>query len=382
MLTVKHWIRRQVGMVLWGALATVVITAAGPSTATADPPSLLRVFGKKSVEADPGRSYTLTEEDGPWLILAATFAGESGLEKAEKLVLEMRSDYDLPAFIYRESFDFSGRVPDLHTTGARVRYANPQSYETFSVLVGEFDSVDHPAIDRTLETIKTATPKAYNGKGQDDSPLAAVRRFQRQLLGEKKEGGKPPMATAFVTRNPLLPDDFFQQPEVDSFVMSINKEVEHSLLENPGKFTVVVRTFEGLSTFVDGKHDKEFKPSAQRLNDFALQAHRMVTALREKGVEAYEFHDRRRSLVTVGSFDELGVRTADGGFQYTPEILAVMRKYCAGNTYTRTPDGRHMAIKANHIDWIPFDVNPKPIAVPKKSKRSLYTATLDALGRN
>ncbi len=365
-----------------GPALVAVMVLAVPSMAVAESPSLLRMFAKKSVAADPSQSYTLTQEDGPWLILAATFAGPSGLERAEALVLELRGDYDIPAYIYRESFDFTGRVPDLQTGTKRVRYANPQAYETFSVLVGEFDTVDHPDVDRVLDTIKTATPKAYDMEGQDNSPLAAVRKIHRQLLGEKKSGPKGPMANAFVTRNPLLPEDFFQHPEVDAFVMSMNKEVEHSLLDNPGKFTVVVRTFEGLSTLVDGKSERDFKPSADRLNEYANQAHHMVTVLRKQGVEAYEFHDRNRSLVTIGSFDNLGVRTANGGFQYDPKIQAVMRKYCAGQNMTRTPDGRHMALKANHVDWIPYDLSPKPIAVPKKSKRSLYTATLDALGRN
>lgn len=360
----------------------LLITLPLAGTARAEKPSLLTMFSKKSVAADAAESYELAKEDGPWLILAGTFAGPSGLARAQALIQELRADYDIPAFLHREDFDFTGRVDDLETGSKRMRYANPQAYETFSVLVGEFDSVDHPEVDRTLATIKSATPKAYDMEGNDQGPLAAVRKIHRQLLGQRKSGPKGPMANAFVTRNPLLPEDFFQHPEVDAFVMSMNQEVEFSLLDNPGKFTVVVKTFEGLSTLVDGKHDLKFKPSADRLNGYANQAHHMVTLLRKQGVDAYEYHDRRRSLVTIGSFDNLGVQTADGGFQYDPAILAVVRKYSAGNQTTRTPDGQHLALRANHLDWIPYDVNPSPIAVPKKSKRSLYTATIDALGRN
>ncbi len=365
---------------LWGWL-TLLFVLPLVHSAHADSPSLLKMFGKKTVDADPSKSYELTEEEGPWLILAGTFAGPSGLEQAQALILELRSDYDVPAFIYREDFDFTGRVPDLETGNRNVRYANPQAYETFSVLVGEFDSVNHPNVDRVLGTIKGAKPKAYNMEGQDNSPLAAVRKLHQQLVGKQEKGVRPPMANAFVTRNPLLPEAFFQQPEVDSFVMGMNKDVEYSLLDNPGKFTVVVRTFEGLSTLVDGKHDREFKPSAERLNDYALQANKMVLELRKQGVEAYEFHDRRRSLVAIGHFENLGVQTASGGFQYDPQIMAVMQRYSAGNTIVRTPDGK-LGLEANHVLGIPYDVNPKPIAVPKKSKRSLYTATLEALRPN
>ncbi len=346
----------------------------------AETPRLLQVFARKSVEARPDKNYQLTKEEGPWLIFAGTFAGPQAMEQAKALTLELRRDYDLPAFIYSESFDFTGEVEDLKTGNRVVRYANPTSYDTCSVLVGEFDSVDHPYVERTLKTIKAARPKAFNLEGQDNSPLAAVRKMSRQLMGEEKQKQRGPLANAFVTRNPLLPDEFFQQPQVDSFVMSINQNVEHSLLDNPGKFTVVVRTFEAISTIVDGKRDKDFKPSAERLNSFAYDANRMVKALRAKGVEAYEFHDRYRSMVAVGSFDNLGVRTADGGFQYDPEIVEVIEKYRAGDAMVRTSGGV-IALEANHVLGIPFDVNPRPIAVPRKSKRSLYTATMDAIGR-
>lgn len=347
-----------------------------------EPPKMLRMFGKQGNQSTEEKPYALTELEGPWMILAATFAGPTGQAQATALAKEFRESYDLPAFIHEENFDFS---QPLQTTGQetrRMRYANDQSYQAYAVLVGEYDSVNHPDLLKTLDKIKTATPRAYDleGNDQDNSPLAAVRDLHRKWIGMKKNGPKGPMANAFATRNPILPEDFFAPPEVDSFVYGLNKEVEHSLLDNPGKFTVVVRTFEGLSTFVDGKHDKEFHPSGDRLNRFAEQAHTLVTQLRKEGVEAWEFHDRSRSLVTVGSFDSLGQETADGGFRYSAEIERTMKEYSAGTQYERGPDGR-MTIAANHRWSIPFDVKPAPIAVPKRSKRSFYTAAF-GLGKD
>ena len=55
----------------------------------------------------------------------------------------------------------------------------------------------------------------------------------------------------------------------------------------------------------------------------------MASELRSQGVEAYQFHDRYRSLVTIGSFEQLGRELPDGRFEYTPEIRAVMKKYSA-----------------------------------------------------
>ncbi len=360
-----------------GGIASLVLLMFAASWAPAQTPKLLRMFGKDAKRVEAQQSFELTELEGPWMILAATFAGEAGKAKATALAKEFRQDYDLPAFIHQEAFDFTQPLETKGRDPRRMRYANAQAYEAYAVLVGEYDSVNHPELLKTLDRIKTATPRAFDLEGNDEStsPLAAIRALHRKWVGMKKEGPKGPMANAFVTRNPILPEEFFTPPEVDSFVYSLNKNVEHSLLDNPAKFTVVVRTFEGLSTFVDGKKEKEFEPSGERLNRFAQQAHLMVTELRKQGVAAYEFHDRTRSLVTIGSFDELGRETADGGFEYAPEIQRTMQKYSAGNRFERRSDGR-VAIAANHVKSIPFDVQPSPIAVPRRSKQSLYTAAL------
>jgi hypothetical protein len=182
-----------------------------------------------------------------------------------------------------------------------------------------------------------------------------------------------------VTRNPILPENFFQSPTVDSFVHEMNDGLQHSLLECDGKYTVVVKTFEGLGAIVDGKAEKEFAPSEERLNRFLVAAEKMTRELRKQGVEAFQFHDRYRSLVTVGSFDYLGRELPDGRFEYAPEIRAVMEKYSAFNVRPelarQVPSGTK-GVAANGVGAIPYDIEPTPIAVPKASKRSLYGARI------
>ena len=135
---------------------------------------------------------------------------------------------------------------------------------------------------------------------------------------------------------------------------------------------MTVCTFEGLGTIVDGKQEKDFVPSAKRLDKYAADAVKVLRKLRADGEEAYQFHDRYRSLVTVGSFETLGRELPNGSFQYSPEILRVMQKYSAFNAqHARTVPGRN-GIAANHAALVPFDIQPTPIAVPKASKRSLY----------
>lgn len=360
---------------------SVCLTAAAASRVEAGGPSFLRLFGLQKISADPSKSYELTEVEGPWMILAETFSGPEGKKRAHQLVIELRRDYNLPAYVYEEGFDFSRPVGSFGPDQKPLRYANAMSYEAYAVLVGEFDSINHPELKPTLLTLKTIQPRVFQDVSPETEvgPMAAIRRIHQQLTKSDKGKTRGPMFNAFVTRNPMLPDNFTQAPEVDSFVRRLNENVEHSLLDCKGKYTVVVRTFEGLSTtMIGGKLKKDLNPSSDRLDASADLANQMVLALREQGVEAYEFHDRSKSIVTIGSFESLG-RPVGNQFEYDPAIRQVMKEYASGEQFERDPQGNMVRV-AKHIKEIPYDVSPHPIAVPKASKRSFYSAAAQ-LGR-
>lgn len=346
-------------------------------SAAAGPPDLLRMFrSAPSVEADVDADYALTQEDGPWMILASTCVGEGSKDRAHRLALEIRSELGLPAFIYREKFDFTGKV-DADRRARRQRYANAYQYEAYAVLVGEYDRVENESIDRDLQVLKTAKLPIFQDKEEvaketsGVNPVTSVKAMSRKLLSIRRDKTLGPMANAFVTRNPMLPEEYFNAPQVDSFVRQLNEDKEYNLLTCPGKYTVVVATFEGLGTIVDGHKEKEFEPSGKRLDKFAADADKMVKKLRSDGVEAYQFHDRTRSLVTVGSFDVLGRELPDKRFEYAQDVRQTIEQYRAFNERYARPMGQK-GIAANHAAMIPFDINPAPIAVPKTSKRSLY----------
>ena len=344
--------------------------------------SVLKLFRSKKVDASADKDYLLTEVEGPWLILAETFTGPSAKQRAQQLVLELRRDFELPAWYYKEKFDFSRPDVGLGPNQKPLKYANPASYDAYAVMVGEFDSVDHPMVDQTLKKVKKINPQTFQTVTPESEvgAMSTIRRMHNQLndlLKSENRETRGPMFNAFVTRNPLLPDSFTKSPEVDSFVRKLNQGVEYSLLKNDGKFTVVVRTFEGLATTVIGgqiKHD--LKPSKDRLDASMDLANQMVTALREQGVDAYEYHDRTKSIVTIGSFDSLGYE-GPNGFQYAPEIQRIMKEY-AGTQRTGKDTAGNIVSYTHGINKIPYDVAPYPIAVPKVTKRSFYQA---ALGR-
>ncbi|MCC9602054.1 hypothetical protein LOC67_15940 [Stieleria sp. JC731] len=367
--------RRTLSLLCTVCLSAIVV---GPA-AVAAPPSLMRLFGKAK-PIDKADSYVLTEEDGPWLLLATTFIGEDAKEDAQAAAIEIRSKLRLPAFIYKEDFNFTGTVDRDASTGRRMRYANPHQYEAYAVLVGEYDTVNHESIDTDLEKLKTAQLDVFQKEAleSDESdaanPASMIKSFGQKLFKSAKGRSRNPMSTAFLTRNPLLPEDFFQQPEVDSFVQELNEGMKYSLLENDGKFTVVVRTFGACGTIEGAKNSDKFKPSAERMDQFARQADKMVKALRKQGHEAYQYHDRDSSVVTIGSFESLGRELPNGQFEYAPEIRRVMNEFSALNSQNSRSINGGQAFMANHVAMIPFDVQPAPIAVPKASKRSLYSA--------
>lgn len=361
--------------------------------ALAEGPSLLRMFSRsnQTVSVDSSKSYSLTPEDGPWMVLAHTFMGEGSSERADRLALEIRRDLNLPAFVFEEDFDFSGEVnpgPAVQRTGGsqpqrRMKYKNQIRYKAHAVLVGEYDRPEHPQVESDLDRIKTARcavfgdAKEMAAENDYRNPVTAVKALHQRLSKRFADKERGPMGSAFLTRNPMLPDNYFQSPEVDAFVRSLNDDKPNSLLNCKGKYTVVVRTFTGFNTIVDGKKEKAYEPSAERMLQCGVDAHDMVALLRAEGVEAYEFHDRNQSLVSIGSFESLGKELPGGGFEYAQDIQRVMSEYRAFNIDPKLAEHiKHQTTQGVPVKCVaeryPFDVEPLPIAVPKASKRSLY----------
>ncbi len=365
-------------------------------SALADPPSIMKIFRAKQRLSD--ESLELKPEHGPWLILAATLPGADAKPQAVALAREIREQLNLPSFVMEKTtgvapasmkreFIRNDRNGNPVPVNMEVRYANAGQESVYVVLVGEFTDLNDPRIPDTLKTIRTAHPVAL----KDDAPEAAddaknasssnwlISQYRSKLWSRterKEQAGK--MGAAFVTRNPLLPDDFFEAPKVDDFVAKLNKEVEHSLLDCPGKFTVRVASFTGreVTDFGNGAQASKLPgETTDELDVAAMKAHQLTEALRKKGAEAYEFHDRFGSYVMIGSFDSLGQELTSGQFQYNPGIIEINSKWC-GFRVLESPDSVTGAIRKvqtlNSLDDIPFDVEGKPLAVPRIATSNLY----------
>jgi hypothetical protein len=192
------------------------------------------------------------------------------------------------------------------------------------------------------------------------------------------------MGHAFVTKNPLLPDEFFAPKGLDPFVVDLNEDLPYTLLKNPGTYTVKVASFRGAESLaINNKEEAEFeslvgKPRTSsrsnlaKIDEAAVKASKLTKALREKGVEAYEFHDRTESMVCIGSFDSVGTPRPDGKMEINPAVHRIMQDY--GPEQAQDPLGRpgQHALRPRSLAGIPFDAQPIPVMVPKQSLAAAY----------
>jgi len=374
------------------------------------------------VEEVPTGSVELAQDNGPWLIMVAAFSGEGAEDEARALVDELRTRHKLSAYIHDRTFDHregrgAGRGLDQFGAPLRTRYAQEQTHEV-AVLVGDFQSNDEPAAQKALERIKTLPSKVLEND-DPDSAMEEIRQVSNKMMTRVSgRGNRGPMGSAFLTRNPLLPREFFVPKGVDPFLVKMNQGVEHSLLACPGRFTVKVATFRGKTALQPSDDEPKKKGGvgwlwgrgqSDPLVEAAENAHLLTELLRERGFEAYEFHDRTESYVTIGSFAEVGVRMPNGQLAPSPHVQQIIQKFGAAYDTPADPltgDDIRRAREADDLKRqfsqmlsrdaqvakgmnpkhakimngkkveriIPFDVYPHAVEVPKTSISSAYSS--------
>jgi hypothetical protein len=372
-------------LALSGLLAMSALAANSVVASAQAPWQKLNMFRK--VEADPEKDYEVSEDNGPWMIMAATFAGTGGEKQATDLVLELRKRFRLEAYIHSKEFDYTQPVRGLHIDEFRnpkmLKHRRAYKSKEYAVLVGNYPAVDDKQIERDLEKVKSLEPKCLELDPNKESfqQLATWRKLLVMMTpertGDNKAASKGPMSRAFVTTNPLLPAQFFATRGVDKLVESMNDGVKFSLLDCPGKYTVQVATFMGKVVIDQSKVQKildEDRPVEGGLMEAAEKANKVCLALREKGYEAYEFHDRGMSIVTVGSFDSVGTPRRDGKTEIDPKIHKIMQAFSAADQKLPENFGyaNVMGRRPKSLEGILLDAQPLPVTVPKRSFSSAF----------
>jgi len=370
-----------------GVVAAAMLAGGSPAVAQGWLPASW--FSAADV-VDPQAMHPLAERDGPWLVLATTFRGETARADAKALAQELRSRHKLRAYTHERAFDFTGEQRGIgfnpDGTPKRMRYANAAAVVEVAVLVGDFGSFEDPRGQKQLRQIKQLRPESLGGKHAKSRLLSDFLQANGQHAGTAAE--KPPLHAAMLIPNPLLPADYFARQTVDEFVIAMNADVAHSLFDCPGRYTVRVATFTGSGTFETGPgaapepapgfvdmnrilavlkgsgwQDPRLEGIEQesRLVEAAARAHRLTEALRRAGWQAWEFHDRDSSIVCVGSFEQLAVPGEDGRPVPHPEITRIASGL--------GPDQAALArgqIMPRSFGGIMLDMQPQPIDVPRR----------------
>lgn len=270
-----------------------------------------------------GKQYKLTKQHGPWMIMVASFSeppperkaeGLTPEQAADELVFELRSK-GIPAYSFRQS-EVKSEFESMDRLGRKRQRGYTARHENIGVLAGNYSSATDSSAQQTLEWIKKFHPQFLRTVEQSGGFL---QRLQNGGVYRKTPGRPSPLSGAFLTINPLLTPEEANARKQDPLIRKLNSDGEFSLLENQRKYTVVVASYHGnsLTQLADG-HFRE-KESAFKvggaLDEAGLGAWQLASLLRQgnfnvtnpkiqgQKFEAWVFHDRYSSVVTIGGFD-------------------------------------------------------------------------------
>jgi hypothetical protein len=289
--------------------------------------SLLSLFTLTSqaaadrIEAVQGKQYNLTKRHGPWMIMVASFhaasrdgqvrEGKPPQQIADELVYELRQR-QIPAYTFAISPD-EDAVRTIDRLGREETRTFLTQQEHISVIAGNYPSATDATAQKTLAYIKKLYPDCLQQNGV------------KYLQTNRRKG---PLGGAFLTVNPMLTPEEIKAREQDPLLVKLNAGGKYSLYDNKGKYSLVVATFSGkkmahIGDSNSAKAHEAFsllsdtsksgsdgfgrfwkKDQESDLNAASANAWELAVCLRERDkIDAYVWHDRYQSVVTVGSFE-------------------------------------------------------------------------------
>jgi hypothetical protein len=250
---------------------------------------------------DPIEPYLLTRDNGPFMVLARTFRGPDADRCALALVLELRREYGLPAYILRIK-DFPNRsnirnvppmAPEFIRKSQLTEPEKVRSYDEAAVLVGNEKTL--AGSEALWKKVKHIKPKCLN-----EIPTIF--------------GWRMGLSTAIRTTNPYVPtQDIFPGRKKDALIHQMN-DGPRSIFHCPGRYALQVVEFSGRSIVnPDVKDFRVFDNDWLRKSPLATaaeDAERVADALsrdpevRRTGYQPYVYHGRTSSKVLIGAFND------------------------------------------------------------------------------
>jgi hypothetical protein len=266
---------------------------------------------------EPIEPYLLTKEHGPFMVLARVFRGPDAQRMAIALCKELRTDFGLPAYIFRKKENPGGSlvrgVPP--TVPSQINSTNikmPEKIRTFdeaAVLVGNMKTLADQ--ERLWREVKTLDPKC-------------LQKMSTPFPWRKG------LSTALRTSNPYVPAQNLYPRAPDKLMVMMNGGLR-SIINCPGPFSLQVAEFTGRSAFSFNPNtpanqilDLRDSPLRTAHADAEKMAEKLANApeIRQTGQPVYVYHDRTSSKVYIGSFNSLQDPAA-----------GAMRNYLVQNAY-------------------------------------------------
>jgi hypothetical protein len=278
--------------------------------------------GQSQAPVDWTRDIAITPEVGPWTISSAYFSGEMGAKLAHDLVVELRTQYHLPAYVYnrgeeqrreqereiqdkRRQHEEYLKKAGLNPGSVPFRIRRVRIEDQYIVLIGGYKDMD--SAHKECERIKKLQPpKSVPADTLYQSPLAAPANGKQDQLQQVKIN---PLSKSFVTRNPTVPVQREAANKPDPFWKQLNANESFSLLKCKKPWTLAIKEFQGAVMVQPQNTSSSFleklfgNKTGEQLNASAMNAHNLAEALHTMHFDAFVLHTRTSSIVTVGGFD-------------------------------------------------------------------------------
>ena len=281
-----------------GTAGVKVVTPEAVTEAT-KPPDQLKP-ATIALPNDPIGPYLLTRDAGPFMVMAKTFRGPDAERMALALVLELRREYGLPAYIMRTK-DFPMRsmirnvpptAPNAQRKAELTAPEKVRNYDEAAVLVGN---------EKTLKGSEDLWKKVRKIKPKCLNEIPSLRPWRQGLMA------------ALRTTNPYVPtQDIFPGRKKEPLVAQMNAG-PRSVYNCPGRYTLQVAEFSGRSVFNPTEKDPRLLDGSwlkkSPLLTAAVDAEKLADRLakdpdvQRTGYQPYVYHDLTSSKVMVGSFN-------------------------------------------------------------------------------
>ena len=310
------------------------------------------LFAQAPVAPETTNKYPLTDREGPWLIHIGSFRGDQSLDYAHRLAEETRTKHHLLTFIYSmNEIDAVKDREELRQYQMKMigtdkvpgseehqKFKTVRVVKEYSVFVGNYPDMEKARIEsvKVKEFEPPTSIPSYginlfnesnpNARADSDAiphsgmfKLKTARSEDRKILNQSVGN---PYRQAFVVRNPILTkaaavvSAHSQQPSTtfDPAWRELNAKEKYSIFTCPKPWTIVVAHFAPPTLVQSSLNDNVLQtgttlPPAElgkALERAAETARQMAELLRDggKGYDAYVFHTRQYSVVTVGAFDD------------------------------------------------------------------------------